>query len=177
MSIKIYNGWRFKGTMPELMQAIQPLKAECFDNAVANLLRIFERQPEDSLWAYQTRLMKDGGKEQLKIDIGTDATLVVYPLGVDVQLLQVFMGHRGNDPIFDKFAESDERFEFYGYWDNTDPDEETTEEEWSKRKEDWEKILLGEGLSGIPKKEGLNAYLTPDTFSIFLNANDRLVKA
>jgi hypothetical protein len=39
----------------------------------------------------------------------------------------------------------------YGYWDNTDPDETATEEEWEQRKKDWSHVLLDD--SGVPSNE------------------------
>ena len=46
--------------------------------------------------------------------------------------------------------------ESYGFWDNADKPEELTDEEWKKRKEEWEKAL---DSFGSPKFAGLNASL------------------
>lgn len=34
--------------------------------------------------------------------------------------------------------------EYFGYWNNTDPDENCTEEEWAEREETWERCLGGD---------------------------------
>jgi len=175
MSTKIYNGWRFKGTMPELMEAIKPLRSECLNRAVDNLLRIFENREEDNLWGFQTKLMTSDSRKQInqfEEDVGIDATLVVYPIDIHFQLLQVFIGHRGNDPIFDKLAENDDRFEYYGYWNNTDPEEGISEEDWNQREKDWDEVLP----SGIPSQDGATIMLTPETFGVFYQASEKLPK-
>lgn len=43
--------------------------------------------------------------------------------------------------------------EFYGYWNNTDPDEECTAKEWRQRKNDWDKVLPD---IGIPCENGFS---------------------
>ncbi|RKO61754.1 hypothetical protein [Caldibacillus debilis] len=49
---------------------------------------------------------------------------------------------------FRKFWNSQPEVEFYGYWNDTDPPEETTLEEWEKRREDWSKVFENEGIPG-----------------------------
>ena len=174
MSTKIYDGHKFNGTMVDFMEAVKPLKEACMNRAVTNLLRLFERSELDSLWKYQTEMMDLKVKKQMEEAIGLDASLVVFPLYANVQLLIPFIGHRGGDPVFDKFVEADDRFEFYGYWDNTDPDEDITEDQWAKRKSGWDKALIGEGLSGVPSENGLTLNLTPGSFGVFYEANKKL---
>lgn len=43
---------------------------------------------------------------------------------------------------------------YYGYWNNTDPDEEASDEEWEQRKRDWDEALPG---LGIPMENGICA--------------------
>jgi len=49
--------------------------------------------------------------------------------------------------------------EDYGYWDNADPEEEISEQEWKKRGEQWNKTLPNNRLS-IPAFCGLTAEIT-----------------
>jgi hypothetical protein len=46
----------------------------------------------------------------------------------------------------------------YGYWNNTDPDDEVSDEEWEQREEDWNAALTG---IGIPVENGFTAQLHP----------------
>jgi hypothetical protein len=43
--------------------------------------------------------------------------------------------------VLEEWFDSLNGVRFYGYWDNVDPDENCTEQEWRQRKEDWE--ILG----------------------------------
>ena len=42
--------------------------------------------------------------------------------------------------------------EYYGYWNNTDPDDSVSEEDWDKREKDWEEALP----SGVPAVHGFS---------------------
>ena len=55
-----------------------------------------------------------------------------------------------NDAFYKVLTEN-EYFEEYGYWNNTDPDENVSEEDWAERKRDWDEAL--EGI-GIPAENG-----------------------
>lgn len=46
----------------------------------------------------------------------------------------------------------------YGYWNNTDPDDEVSDEEWEQREEDWNDALPG---IGIPSENGFTVQLHP----------------
>lgn len=48
--------------------------------------------------------------------------------------------------------ETYEEVSFYGYWNNVDPDENCTEEEWEQRRKDWNIALPG---IGIPSENGM----------------------
>jgi hypothetical protein len=41
-------------------------------------------------------------------------------------------------PEFDKHWKTHSKLEYWGYWNNTDPDEDCSEEEWEQRKQDWD---------------------------------------
>lgn len=49
-------------------------------------------------------------------------------------------------------------YQYYGYWDNVDPDEDCSEEEWEQRKNDWTNTTLLEG-SGVPSEHGFSAVI------------------
>lgn len=56
----------------------------------------------------------------------------------------------------------------YGYWNNTDPDPDCTEEEWYQRGKDWEVALEKQG--GIPAMNGVSmTVLVPEYHTLFYN--------
>lgn len=58
----------------------------------------------------------------------------------------VFIPFFGDNELENQFAKN---FNYYGYWDNTDPDENCSKEEWKERKKFW-KFL------DIPKQDMMN---------------------
>ena len=70
----------------------------------------------------------------------------VYFLKND-KILAIFYMDKCDD-IFKNIPE----IEFYGYWDNVDPDETCTHEQWEERRKDWEDVL---NPSWKPSNEGI----------------------
>ena len=66
--------------------------------------------------------------------------------------------------------------EEYGYWDNVDPLESVTQEEWEERRRQWEMVLTGEDLSGIPSREGLIAELVDIDFVVTMINKDEIIE-
>lgn len=54
--------------------------------------------------------------------------------------------------------------EEYGYWDNTDMPDELTEDEWNKRREDWNKALPD--ALGVPRQNGFVIKLVDSEFDL-----------
>lgn len=54
---------------------------------------------------------------------------------LNTPMLAIFIGDNAN--MRDVFA-NHPKVEYYGYWNNTDGPEDASEEDWKKRKEDWE---------------------------------------
>lgn len=53
-----------------------------------------------------------------------------------------------------KTISENSKIKFFGFWNNTDPDENCSDEEWKERERLWNKALLD--ASGIPSKEGFH---------------------
>jgi hypothetical protein len=53
------------------------------------------------------------------------------------KILCIFYGSNS----YRKIWENQPEVTFYGYWDNSDPDEECSSSEWNQRKNDWVKVL------------------------------------
>lgn len=66
-----------------------------------------------------------------------DASLSVYRCGGRTYLVPY--GINGHVPW--GFLAHDERLEYFGYWDNVDPPEETPKKEWKKRRTAWEAVF------------------------------------
>lgn len=100
----------------------------------------------------------------------------------DDRLLFITYGNIFTDYLYELIKTNDEFvskycIEEYGYWNNTDPPEGVTDEEWAQREQDWNQALPG---PGIPSRCGLCTaeILDPEQlFSIFrICADGRLKK-
>jgi len=98
----------------------------------------------ESLWWELRREIKKTGLRNTVVD--TDFQLVVFPY--EDKFLGIVYTERGE--WFEKFLKMPGVSE-YGYWDNTDPLEDVTEEEWEARREAWDTVLPG---IGIPSMNG-----------------------
>lgn len=93
----------------------------------------------------------------------------LFMLGAEMTF---FAPHKARDcvlgiPFFDRkeymgILDSMPGISFFGYWDNVDPDEYATNEEWEIRKLMWEEVLVGNNRTGIPSREGLSITLLED---------------
>ena len=109
-----------------------------------------------------TNLREDFFKDLNNRNISPDifhCNISIHPLK-DKILIMLFTSCRDYTELFKNFPE----VKFYGYWNNVDPDENCTEEEWQQRKEDWD-----DGLNnfGVPKEEGFvfDPITYPPTYS------------
>ena len=141
MSIKLYDGFKLKGitTLQEASIFIEnirkPLKERIFENIAKEIktlaclmydLQLFDfdmfEPGEDRmpLLAATMRLMEsDRNKGQSEFSIGlcvADEHILGYPFFPDNGYIDIVTDHPRVIP--------------FGYWDNTDPDENTTEKEW-----------------------------------------------
>lgn len=68
---------------------------------------------------------------------------------------------------FNDIWEKQEELKYYGYWNNTDPDEKCTKKEWTQRKLDWDEALpgysipsecglIGQFVKGFPKRSDID---------------------
>lgn len=92
-----------------------------------------------TLREYTSRLMRDKHDNFLKEQFSFSFQLLFTK---DGKVLGFPFGARQANKISDWLTSLD-GYRFYGYWDNVDPDESCSEEEWRQRKEDWEVIGYG----------------------------------
>lgn len=164
MSIKIYNAFKFDKDIEEIhrwfMNEIRPVALkEAQRMAAAKSIRrtVFDF---DDLY-YRGQVEDDDAPDtfhrifmNVSFEVESDARknsegtveLVLFPFEGNVYGIPFGMLSSYKDVSWIKE---------FGYWDNTDPDETATEEEWAERRRVWKAVLVGEGKSGIPGECGL----------------------
>lgn len=100
----------------------------------------------EMLWMEMCKLTKNEGVRNRKVD--TEFKLVIFPYK------EYFLGivYTEQEKWFDKFLKMPNVHEF-GYWNNTDPPDDVTEEEWDERARIWNEALCDHG-HGVPAMEG-----------------------
>lgn len=94
----------------------------------------------------------------------TEITVVFFPLEkytLAIPFDQTEVSPKDIKP----FVEFDPRIKFYGYWDNTDQDENSSEEEWQQRENDWNEVLLSG--NGVPLTNGFSFTILQDKEFIY----------
>ena len=91
----------------------------------------------------------------------TKTEIAIFPL--EDKILTTFYGTRETEALWNEVTGVDP----YGYWDNTDADEDATEEEWNQRRRDWEEVLVGDDMSGIPALDGFGFQFTSDNLFLY----------
>ena len=173
MSTKIYEGYRLKsGT--GIWEFTERLRAQgnvlrdrldmeaierLADGAIAK--RIAEGK--DAPTTPQARLMggyfawQDVMKQLGESRIGDPHRLSVTFIrdSVTNRILALLYAGSAMEEVFTSQPE----VEYFGYWNNTDPDESCTEEEWAEREETWERCL---GMDA-PVRRGVSFDLRADS--------------
>lgn len=96
-------------------------------------------------------------------EVDLDANIVYIPM--QDKTLALFYGE--NEQIR-ALWEQEDLVSYYGYWNNVDPDEDCSEEQWEQRKRDWDEALPGytlpleagliaEFVKGYPSKSELSS--------------------
>lgn len=167
MSTKIYYGFMIQTTkLEDILEIVRDYRKTHWEqdakavkknfkqnilDAVANgNLKVKEgdtpKWTAEKLWMDLRKEMKDKGTRNRLVD--TDFQIVIFPdkerfLGI------AYVDH---DKWFQQFLKMPGVQE-YGYWNNTDPIEGVTDEEWDQRGKEWDRILCEQG-GGIPSMEG-----------------------
>lgn len=84
------------------------------------------------------KLMRDLGESRLSDPHQLSATFIRDPK-TDRILALLYAGAKMQHVFIDQ-----PEVEYFGYWNNTDPDSDCTEEEWAEREETWERCLGGD---------------------------------
>lgn len=156
MSTKIYHGYRLaEGTdlfaFCERLRALaDPLRDE-LDLELLNRLASWGRESLGSAvgrWqAMQEEMRPDVyGHDPHRLDV------VFLRDSITERILALLYTEK-----FTKLWESLPEVEYFGYWNNTDPDEDCTELEFDQRGEAWERVLGWD----VPVRRGLTFTLRP----------------
>jgi len=156
MSMKIYYGHKYNGTWEELLRDLKLIREEyrpkvrelytkvinklkdtdevCDYNFVycekQNGMKFKDFTPFD--WATFLEGKIRGG---LKGPLNVGASIVIYPFDGGIYLLP-FIGNK-----YDALSEISDKFQEYGYWDNTDRPASISDEEWDERARVWTSVI------------------------------------
>jgi hypothetical protein len=159
MSFKIYDGVKLEGitTLEEAQSFIEEIREAVIENVHRESAKQIKRvacllydqyhfNKIDGLCITETQrkplLTATSRIQELNRELGNRE----YNIGI------AFVdGYTLSLPFFqDKesitFLRSHPKVSFFGYWDNTDPDENASEEEWNLRGKLWSKVFVGHGI-------------------------------
>ena len=150
MSIKIYNGYRIPATdLFTLLNQCRDLKPKLAEDRKVVLRGQIKNIEEYKEKRFTTQINIDESNRkgyQHPYDFSLD--ICFFPTK-DFYLYITFPGRYRHEKIIQEHFES----EFFGYWNNVDPDEKCSEVQWEDRKRLWNEVLL-EGKNGIPGQHG-----------------------
>lgn len=167
MSFKAHDGFRLSDKLKNesigklqshLINLKQEFKFE-FDKAIS--FEILKQTIKDENLEESTDIsssfFKNARKVNLKIEFGFISSkneVLVLPFSYQDETeefvsLNIPAISNSVHSILMKILHDSEEFEEFGYWDDVDPDENCTEEEWEYRKQEWESAIEW----GVPTKE------------------------
>lgn len=179
MSTKIYNGYRiFANDLTDAVSQLYALKPQAKQALEDDVTTSFAREcivsydtviidaaitPVKNSVEDDTSSFGHVNAERRDAKFSKDATMDEKEdqVKMEIALFPVMFTQEGKNYFTFTFYsdksgwidEASDKIEFYGYWNNTDPDEDVTEEQWERRRTDWEEALLKN--SGVPQEEGL----------------------
>lgn len=173
MSIKIYHGYRIKGTLSRavrIVNAFRPKATSLAEQSAAKRLATdavvrFDRQhfwgADDAPLYHAWKRMLDRQREVARtherdpeIDFSCSASLLV-------QRRQVLVMFFAEQSALVSLWEAQDGIEPYGYWDNTDQEESISGKAWKKRRHDWSSAL-NQFRKSPAMAGGLTVTLSPD---------------
>lgn len=148
MSTKIYTGFKFRGTIHELLDTIETFRPWIAARAQEQLGRfLVPGQVKMTDWLDMRRQMKRTGERNPLVD--TDFQICVFPR------LKGWIGivYTEHDAWFREWLSLPKVSEYW-YWDNSDAPKGMPARAWRQRRHDWERALLNKG-HGVPAMHGL----------------------
>lgn len=175
MSTKIFNGFMFKGSLMDahkafmdLRKEIEPLLLREYHKLFAdNLITKYDayygglttKKPESVMFKFWDELndrqkkIRATSQRDPAIDFGFE--IVLLPIS-NRKILGVWFTEQS---WMETLLTSKPYFQYYGYWNNTDPDDSCTTRQWNQRRRDWDKAWPG---YSAPAQHGMTFSLVPD---------------
>lgn len=164
MSTKIYNGFKFKNisSLDDLYPILNTwrldikkiVQTEQFKLIGKNLTfnidksTFFLNEPNKSLFEYFQAAIKNINERIKNIEktssrdpeVDLSSNLVIFK---DIDTNNIYGIYYAENPEIINYIRSSPYFENFAFWDNSDPDEDCTEEEFELRGVVWNKLLPG----------------------------------
>ena len=164
MSTTIYSGYIYRGSFLELFKQLElfrpkireEIESQLTKEVVSSIYQIYDflrlgykdfypiiENDQLKPGTYTIRQALDevlksnykGSKSGIVSSFDYYTALHMYPL--EDKCLMIFAGNTK----LEEFFFNNFKVDYYGYWDNTDPDESCSEEEWAQRQSDWKKVF------------------------------------
>jgi len=142
MSTKIYNGHCMPLIpMGELLTICRDLRVKAEEVRRERLRHFFIK--EEFKWMETMNAAWDVGRKKIRNPIVDYSFEICFlPIKDKILLIPFYERH------YDEILKTIPGIRYYGYWNNVDPDEECSEEEWAQREKDWDEALPGPGVPG-----------------------------
>lgn len=154
MSTKIYNAYLWAGTIEELINFFHVIRQEYIKQAVEHLIKFHkwfdakekeEKEKQNGYFNLQFYLQAQIRKGLNEPD-NIDASMMVYfhqnKIAFQTFGLELFIEKQIGQKDFERplrnMVENHPKTKFYGYWNNVDPDESCSDEEWVERENFWD---------------------------------------
>lgn len=159
MSTKIYSGHKFNGTLKELFDVLCIIRDTYRKNAHSIYQELMTKDHGDKVCTFTEPIFKDLKDKPYNTftirdwtkffeghiylghntHLNTEASIVIFVDNKNDLYLIAFLD---NEDSYNLSKYSD-KFQYYGYWNNTDKDERCTEEEWATREAKWDELMPG----------------------------------
>ena len=162
MSTKIYNGYRMPTTdLFTLLNQCQEIRLKLEERRNSVLKTQSRNKAEYSAWRYKIQKQIDESDRKGHQHLHDYSVEICFlPTEHSYLYLTFPAKSRSMDIIQDHF-----KSEFFGYWNNVDPDEDCSEVSWQERKRLWDEALL-KGKNGIPGQPGFTITLLDTRLSM-----------
>lgn len=154
MSIKIYHAWKVEiNKLNEFIDFVRPQVLECARNIILDLMPHVSQEGIDKQKYEHPYYHKD---DELRLECVLDSCRYVSNhsercLNFDIDLILNIWLYKDYAYIIPvgayRYFDAPEGIEEFRYWNNTNRPEELSEEEWDFRRETWNNINCGQGIS------------------------------
>lgn len=160
MSTKIYNAFRFKGELKDLMPFLKQVRDDIEDHTI-NYYKEYAGSDMPENWINLMKLFeKKNGSYSFEFNI--ESSVAVYFHGTGIYLHFFFPGHFGNYSDGGLFEKWGNWIEDFHYQNQTDKPDDVSEENWAHREQVFDDLF--------------DRYDTPSRVGLIWNINNDLNK-